>query len=63
MQRPSESRARELSLLAFSVAMLLFASPLRLLWSRDGTHWLVPFFLWTSVVALAAFAAERRDAP
>jgi hypothetical protein len=61
MQRPSESRSRELSLLAFSIAMLLLASPLRLLWARDGTHWLVPFVLWFAVVALAALAAFRRD--
>ena len=60
-QSRSETRARELSLLAFGIAVLLVASPLRLLWARDGTHWLVPFGLWLGVVLLGALAAHRRE--
>ena len=60
MKRPSETRARELALLVFFLSLLLIASPLRLLWARDGTHWLVPFGLWLGVVLLGALAAHRR---
>jgi uncharacterized membrane protein len=60
-QNRRETRARELSLLAFGIAVLLVASPLRLLWARDGTHWLVPFGLWLGVVLLGALAAHRRE--
>jgi uncharacterized membrane protein len=60
-QSRNETRARELSLLAFGVAVLLLASPLRLLWARDGTHWVVPFGLWLGVVLLGALSAHWRD--
>jgi hypothetical protein len=60
-QSRHETRARELSLLAFGVAVLLLASPLRLLWARDGTHWAIPFGLWLAVVVLGALAAHWRD--
>ena len=60
MQRPAESRARELGLLAFAISMLLLASPLRMLWSRPETHWLVPFAIWLGIVLLAGLAVRRR---
>ena len=63
MPRPSETRARELGLLVFFLSILLIASPLRLLWERETTHWLVPFGLWLGIVLLGALAAHRREAP
>ncbi len=63
MPRPAESRARELGVLAFAVSVLLLASPLRVLWARPDTHWLVPFGLWLGLVLLAGLAVRRRREP
>lgn len=46
-------------LLAFGVATLLFASPLRRLWVDEGLGWTTPFLVWGGVVALTAWASRR----
>jgi hypothetical protein len=47
------------SLLVFAVATLLFGSPLRQLWLREGGAWYLPFGVWLGVVLLGAWAARR----
>ncbi|WP_245682747.1 hypothetical protein [Archangium gephyra] len=51
-----------LSLFVFAVAALLFGSPLRHLWLREGASWYQPFAVWLGVIVLGAWAA-RRSAP
>ncbi len=68
MQRPPEIRAREYSLLVFSLALLVLVSPLRILWARDDSHWLLPFGIWFVVILLGAIlgrggAGRKRDEP
>jgi hypothetical protein len=58
---PPGERARDLSLLSFGVALLVFASPLRLIWAAEGRPWYLPFVLWL-LVGLLAFWVARADA-
>lgn len=51
-----------LSLFVFAVAALLFGSPLRQWWLREGAPWYQPFAVWLGVIVLGAWAA-RRSAP
>lgn len=47
------------SLFVFAVAALLFGSPLRQLWLREGAPWYQPFAVWLGVIGLGAWAARR----
>lgn len=61
---PPGERARDLSLLSFGIALLVFATPLRLIWAADGRPWYLPFVLWLMVTVLAfwvARAARRHE--
>lgn len=44
---------------ALAVGVVILATPLRVLWLRDGSAWWLPFAVWAGVVALAAVAARR----
>jgi hypothetical protein len=61
MKRASEPGGQPvmLSLFVFAVAALLFGSPLRQLWLREGAPWYQPFSVWLGVIALGAWAARR----
>lgn len=59
VHRP-ETRSKDLSALALGLALLLLASPLRLLWARDDSPWLLPFGLWAAVIFLGGLASRRR---
>jgi|RhiMethySRZTD1v2_1073278.scaffolds.fasta_scaffold12863_8 hypothetical protein len=52
------SRAR--SLLATAFALLIVASPLRVLWAQPSRGWLTPFVLW-GALALLGYWATRPD--
>jgi hypothetical protein len=47
------------SLLVFAAAALLFGSPVRQLWLREGSAWYLPFGVWLAVILLGAWAARR----
>ncbi len=59
---PSGDRSRGLSLLVFGIAVLGFATPLRLLWAHEGRPWYLPFVLWLVVTLLALWAARASKA-
>ncbi|WNG34427.1 hypothetical protein F0U60_12820 [Archangium minus] len=61
MKRASEPGGQPamLSLFVFAVAALLFGSPLRQLWLREGAPWYQPFAVWLGVILLGAWAARR----
>ncbi|MBS2025586.1 MAG: hypothetical protein JST92_24575 [Deltaproteobacteria bacterium] len=51
-----EQRTKDLAVLALGCALVVLASPLRLLWMRDDSPWLLPFLVWGALIALGAFA-------
>ncbi len=44
-----------------AVIALLFATPLRGLWARDGGPWWLPFALWAPLVAVLAWLLDDRE--
>lgn len=50
-----------LSLFVFAVAALLFGSPLRLVWLREGAPWYQPFAVWLGVIVLGVWASRRSE--
>jgi len=57
-------RSRARSWLATAFALLLTASPLRILWAHPSRGWLAPFVVWGAMAALAAWVTrpdEDRD--
>jgi hypothetical protein len=59
---PPGERSRDLSLLVFGVAALMFATPLRLIWADPGRPWYLPFLLWLAVNLLVLWAARASGA-
>jgi hypothetical protein len=57
-QPPPGDRKRDISLLVFGVALLVFASPLRAVWADEGRPWYLPFGLWL-LVTLLTYTATR----
>lgn len=55
---PPGERSLDLSLLVFGIALLVFASPLRLVWADTGRPWYLPFALWLAVNLLVLWAAR-----
>ncbi|MFT3776378.1 MAG: hypothetical protein QM820_64365 [Minicystis sp.] len=53
----AKGAARSAVLLGVSVIVL--ASPIRLLWAREGAPWYAIFAIWLGLVAIAAIAARR----
>jgi hypothetical protein len=48
--------------LAFGVAALVLASPLRLAWARAELGWTFPFFLWLALIGLGvALGRDHED--
>jgi hypothetical protein len=50
---------RDIGVVAFAVALITLATPLRLLWLHDVAEWWVPFAVWGAIVVLGAVAAAR----
>lgn len=44
----------DLVLVAFIVAVLVFASPFHTLWMKSDTPWYVPYLLWLGVIVVTA---------
>lgn len=61
MSSPSDGDAKGAARSAWllGLAALALASPLRLLWAREGAPWAAPFALWLGLVAMAAIAARE----
>ena len=57
---PPSGRSVDLCLLAFGVALLLLATPLRQLWAVEGRPWFTPFLVWLAIIALGAWAGRTR---
>jgi membrane protein implicated in regulation of membrane protease activity len=47
------------AVLALVAGVVVLATPLRVLWLRDGSPWWLPFAVWAGIVALAAVVARR----
>lgn len=47
------------SLLVFTIAALLFGSPLRRLWLAEGAPAYLPFVVWLGVIVLGGWVAYR----
>ena len=50
--------SRTRSLLAIAFAVLLVASPLRMVWAHPSRSWLAPFVVWGALVLLAAWTTR-----
>jgi hypothetical protein len=50
---------RDACLVAFAVALLALATPLRMLWMPDAAEWWLPFGVWGAIVALGGIASTR----
>jgi hypothetical protein len=53
-RRRRPSRGGVFAWLAFGLAVLVLASPLRLAWALPALGWTFPFFLWLGVIGLGA---------
>ena len=50
--RSDNGRYLNLVLVAFLVAVFLFASPFYLLWMSPETPWYVPYLIWLGVIVM-----------
>jgi len=52
--RPTSDNGKYLNLVlvAFLVAVFVFASPFYLLWMTPGTPWYVPYLIWLAVIVM-----------
>jgi hypothetical protein len=49
------------SLLAITFALLLTASPLRIMWAHPSRGWLAPFVVWGAMVVLGAWVTRPEE--
>ncbi len=49
-----------LVLVAFMVAVFVFASPFNLFWMAQGTAWYVPYLIWLAVIAMTGIVQYWR---
>ncbi len=56
---PIEDKVGAMAWLACGTAVLLLASPLKLLWARASLGWFVPFVLWGVLIVAGAVLARR----
>jgi hypothetical protein len=62
MRAPSGSlKFLDLVLVAFVVAVFLFASPFHLLWMAPETPWYVPYLIWFGVIVVTGIIQQLRD--
>lgn len=52
--RPASDNGKYLNLVlvAFLVAVFVFASPFHLLWMTSDTPWYVPYLIWLAVIVM-----------
>lgn len=55
--------SRTRALLASALALLLLASPVRLLWAHASRGWWVPFAVWGGVLLLTRWAVRAPGGP
>ena len=58
--RRRPARGGRFAWLAFGVAVLILASPLRLVWSSSALGWTFPFFLWLALIGLGVALGGRQ---
>jgi O-antigen/teichoic acid export membrane protein len=51
----------DLVLVAFVVAVFVFASPFYLLWMAPDTPWYVPYLIWLCVIVMTGVVQRWRD--
>ena len=51
----------DLVLVAFVIAVFVFASPFYLLWMVPETPWYVPYLIWLCVIVLTGIVQLWRD--
>jgi len=49
------------AIIAFALALLLFAPPLFSAWARPGAPWYLPYAVWLGVIVLTALVQRLRD--
>jgi hypothetical protein len=47
-------------LVAFLIALFLFASPFNSVWMSPGTPWYVPYLIWLAIIAMTGVAQHWR---
>lgn len=61
MRSPGDSGHQlDAAIAVFVVALLVFASPLRALWSGRGAPWYLPLALWLALIVLAWLVQRLR---
>lgn len=50
----------DLVLVAFIIAIFVFASPFYLLWMAPGTPWYVPYLIWFGVIVMTGIVQHWR---
>jgi hypothetical protein len=62
MRAPSDNvKFLDLVLVAFVVAVFVFASPFHLLWMAPDTPWYVPYLIWLGVIVMTGIVQRWRD--
>ena len=56
---PDPEKLKERTLLAFVLALLLFASPLTVTWAASGGSWLLPYLFWLVIILAGAWVHLR----
>lgn len=49
----SESRPNEITIIIVLIALLLLLPPLIGLWASEGSYWLTPYLIWSSIILLS----------
>jgi hypothetical protein len=47
------------AMVGLAIGIVALATPLRVLWLRDGSPWWLPFAVWVGVIGVGAIAARR----
>ncbi len=56
---PDPEKLKERTLLAFFLALFLFASPLTVTWASSGDSWLLPYLFWLVIIVAGAWIHFR----
>ena len=59
--RPQSVKFLDLVLVAFVVAVFVFASPFYLLWMAPETPWYVPYLIWLCAIVATGVVQHWRD--
>jgi len=53
-------KSLDLVLVAFVIAMFIFASPFYLFWMAPGTPWYVPYLIWFGIIVMTGILQHWR---